>query len=211
MSTAKLEDVFARFPGVGPKQAKRFVYFLLRQNSYFKRELVALIEEIKESGKICQSCYSFFGDKDKNQNLCIHCRKERNHKTLLVVEKELDIEAIDKTGSYDGYYFVLGGVLKGRKDEKPSEVIRIRELTVRIKNDIDENLLEELIYALPVTPDGDDTEKYIRKTVSQIVGIEKLKQSRLARGLSTGLELEYVDFETFRESLVRRDTLNNED
>mgnify|MGYP003395270272 FL=1 len=119
------------------------------------------------------------------------------------MKKELDMDAIEKTGSYNGLYFILGGLVPPLS-EKPSELIRIRELTSRIHSSLEDNTLSEIIFALPVTDYGDTTTEYIEKIVKQIVGIEKVTLSHLARGLSSGLELEYVDRETFKSALERR-------
>ena len=130
----------------------------------------------------------------------------------MIVEKELDVDAIERTGSYSGKYFVLGGLLPFLAD-KPTEIIKIRELTNLIHrklqslSPISENKNEhrlEIVYALPVTDEGDHTIEYLSQTLSQIVGIDKAKISILARGLSSGLDIEYVDRDTFFEAYKRR-------
>ena len=205
-ATDRLTELFMRFPGIGPKQAKRFVYFLLREHSHYKEQLIKALEELKFTGKQCEKCYRFFGDRNAqlSKPLCSICETEsRDHTQLMVVEKELDLDAVEKTGSYNGLYFILGGLVPPLT-EKPSEIIRIRELTNRIHSDITEERLSEVIFALPVTDYGDTTTEYIEKTIKQIVGIEKITLSHLARGLSSGLELEYVDKDTFKSALDRR-------
>ncbi len=205
-ATDRLTELFMRFPGIGPKQAKRFVYFLLREHSHFKEQLIKALEELKFTGKQCEKCYRFFGDKSQNNAklLCDICDTESRDQTLLmIVEKELDMDAVEKTGSYNGLYFILGGLIPPLAD-KPSEIIRIRELTSRIHTALGEKTLSEIIFALPVTDYGDVTKDYIEKIIKQIVGIEKIKMSALARGLSSGLELEYVDRATFKSALERR-------
>ncbi len=205
-ATDRLTELFMRFPGIGPKQAKRFVYFLLREHFHFKEQLINALQELKHTGKQCERCYSFFGDKNlKNpKSKCHICLNEnRDEKILMIVEKELDLDAIEKTGSYNGQYFILGGVLPPLT-EKPSELIRVRELVARIYDDITNDSLEEIIFALPVTDYGDVTKEYLEKTLGQIVGMKNIKMSTLARGLSSGLELEYVDRDTFKSALERR-------
>lgn len=195
-----------RFPGIGPKQAKRFVYFLLREHTHYKEQLIKALEELKFTGKQCEKCYRFYGDRHENPTslLCDICSSEdRNVTTLMVVEKELDLDAIEKTGSYNGLYFILGGLVPPLAD-KPSELVRIRELTSYIHRSLQEKTLEEIIFALPVTDYGDTTTDYIERTIKQIVGIESIKLTHLARGLSSGLELEYVDRDTFKSALDRR-------
>lgn len=204
--TDRLTELFMRFPGIGPKQAKRFVYFLLREHSNYKQELIRTLEELKFTGKQCEKCFRYYGDKntDPKKTLCEICASvSREHGTVMIVEKELDLDAIEKTGSYNGLYFILGGLVPPLSD-KPSEIIRIRELTSYIHKGIGDDSLREIIFALPVTDYGDTTTEYVEKTIKQIVNIDSIKLSHLARGLSSGLELEYVDKDTFRQALDRR-------
>ena len=205
-ATDRLAELFMRFPGIGPKQAKRFVYYLLREHSHFKEQLIKALEELKFTGKQCEMCFRYFGDKNPHQErtTCDICSDaSRDSSTLMLLEKELDMDAIEKTGSYHGLYFILGGLIPPLAD-KPSELIRIRELTSRIHASVAEEKLSEIIFAFPVTDYGDITTGYVEKTVRQIVGIEKMKLTHLARGLSSGLELEYVDKNTFSSAFERR-------
>jgi recombination protein RecR len=204
--TDRLTELFMRFPGIGPKQAKRFVYFLLREHSHYKEQLIKALEELKFTGKQCEKCYLFYGDRHAQvpKPLCPICdSSSRLQSQLMIVEKELDLDAVEKTGSYNGLYFILGGLVPPLT-EKPSELIRIRELTNRIHTAIEDESLAEVIFALPVTDYGDTTTEYVEKTIKQIVNIEKVTLSHLARGLSSGLELEYVDKDTFKSALDRR-------
>lgn len=205
-ATDRLTELFMRFPGIGPKQARRFVYFLLREHSHYKEQLIKALEELKFSGKQCELCYRFFGDRylAEDATLCDICRSDSRDKSLLmIVEKELDLDAVEKTGSYNGLYFIIGGLIPPLT-EKPSELIRIKELTSHIHTSVKEESLAEIIFALPVTDYGDVTTEYIERTIKQIVGIDTVTLSKLARGLSSGLELEYVDRETFKSALERR-------
>ena len=203
--TDRLTELFMRFPGIGPKQAKRFVYFLLRSNSKFKDDLIVSISQLKDAGKQCESCFRFFGEmRATEEKTCSICRDEsRDQGEVMIVEKELDIDAIEKTGSYNGVYFVLGGLVP-LLSEKPTEFIRIRELVSHLHEKINDKTLTEIIFALPVTDVGDTTYEYVEKTIKQIVGIGSTKVSTLARGLSSGLELEYVDRDTFKSAFERR-------
>lgn len=209
-ATDRLAELFMRFPGIGPKQAKRFVYFLLREHFQFKEQLIKALEELKFTGRQCEMCFRYFGEKNphkedgNDKTKCYICDDEsRDRTTLMLLEKELDMDAVEKTGSYHGLYFILGGLVPPLT-EKPSEVIRIRELTTRLHEAIKGEDLKEIIFALPVTDHGDHTKEYIEKTIGQIVGIDTIKISTLARGLSSGLELEYVDRNTFSSALERR-------
>lgn len=201
----RLSELFMRFPGIGPKQAKRFVYFLLREHSQYKEQLIKALEDLKFTGKQCERCFRFYGDAhNTGKSLCDICSSVgRDQSILMVVEKELDLDAIEKTGSYNGLYFILGGLVPPLTD-KPTEIIRIRELTSLIHSLLSTETIKEIIFALPVTDYGDNTQEYVQKTVKQIVGIDKVKLSHLARGLSSGLEIEYVDKDTFTSALERR-------
>jgi recombination protein RecR len=209
--TEKLQELFLKFPGIGPKQAARFVYFLLREKSNYKVELAKNIEALKDSSHICDKCLRVFS-KSNNGNdykLCDICNnKNRDNSSLMIIVKELDIDAIEKTGFYNGKYFVLGNILPFLT-EKPSEIINIRELVnlihTNIQNENKEEKIKEIIFALPATDEGENTIEYLKKTLSQIVGIEKIKMSTLARGLSTGLDIEYVDRNTFKEAFTHRE------
>ncbi len=200
-----LSHLFSQFPGIGPKQAKRFVYYLMKKDSRFKDELIKAVEALKSHGKKCTECFRFFGEFSYSQkDLCPICASpERENNILMIVEKELDVDAIEKTGAYNGKYFILGGILPILA-EKPSDHIRIRELASHVHDKIEKKELSEIIFALPVTEQGDQTSSYTEKTLRQIVGADKLTFTLLARGLSSGLELEYVDKNTFKSAFEHR-------
>lgn len=205
----RLQELFLKFPGIGPKQAARFVYFLLRENNNYKQELAKNIEALKDTANICERCLCIFS-KNKNLDnikLCDICNnKNRDYHSLMIVVKELDIDAIEKTSLYNGKYFVLGNILPFLI-EKPSEIINIRELVNLIHSNLqnEEEKINEIVFALPASDEGENTINYLKKTLSQIVGIDKVKMSTLARGLSTGLDIEYVDRNTFKEAFTHRD------
>lgn len=205
----KLQELFLKFPGIGPKQAARFVYYLLRTKNEYKSELARNIEALKDSANICIKCLRVFSKNGANTSLCSICENiNRDNEKLMIIVKELDIDAIEKTGFYNGKYFVLGNVLPFLT-EKPSEVINIRELVnllhKNLQNVEEEKKISEIIFALPATDEGENTINYLKKTLSQIVGIDKVKMSTLARGLSTGLDIEYVDKNTFKEAFNHRE------
>ncbi len=209
----KLQELFLKFPGIGPKQAARFVYYLLRTKNEYKSELAKNIEALKDSANICKRCLRVYSNNKNisplnNTGLCDICANpNKDNQKLMIIIKELDIDAIEKTGFYNGKYFVLGNILPFLT-EKPSEVINIRELVnllhTNLQNENKEERIKEIIFALPATDEGENTINYLRKTLSQIVGISEVKLSTLARGLSTGLDIEYVDKNTFKEAFNHR-------
>ncbi len=210
---------FQRLPGIGPKQAERFAYYLMKQNKNFIESLSKNILNIKLNSSQCAECYSFFSNTNVNaekNKLCSICSDEsRDKKIVLIVEKELDVNAIEKTSEYNGVYFVTGGKLPFLIDD-PREHIRIRELVEILRKKIDTRIekqenseeksvnLSEIIFALPANDEGDNQVEYIKKTIAQVVGMDTVKISMLARGVSTGLEMEYIDHDTFKSAFSFR-------
>ncbi|MEK7581864.1 MAG: toprim domain-containing protein [Patescibacteria group bacterium] len=200
-STKKLTEYFTKFPGIGSRQARRFVYFLLSQKKEFVTGFVASLSDIKESIKQCASCYRFF---EGSSSLCDICEsKITDTSTLMIVEKDIDFENIKKSGIYHGRYFILGGLLS-ILEKTPMEKIRIRELVKEIGKQVVSSGLKEVIIALSANLEGDNTYQYIKKTIEPLKEKHKLKISSLGRGLSTGLELEYSDGETLGNALKNR-------
>ncbi|MEK7535800.1 MAG: toprim domain-containing protein [Patescibacteria group bacterium] len=191
----KLGELFREFPGIGPRQARRFVYFLLRQDSSYVKNLVESVGELRESVSECKSCYRFFIGKSE---LCQICTDPNSDKSiLLVVEKDIDLENVRKTGKYLGQYFVLGGLLP-ILEKNPESRIRIHELKERLKTDKE---IREVILAISTNPIGDNTVDYLR---NEILKFRNLDISTLGRGLSTGTELEYSDSTTLSYALENR-------
>jgi len=199
----KLTQIFRTFPGIGPRQAKRFVYYLLRKDTAFLSELSEAILELKSNISQCNMCYRFYPSANINSNICDVCSSNNiDKRALMLVEKDVDFENINKTGVYNGYYFILGGQLPILEKE-PSRKIRIHELLRTIKSHA-KNGLEEIIFAVSVNPDGENTAQYIKKTIEPLVKEFDIKVSMLGRGLSTGTELEYSDSDTLQNALHNR-------
>ena len=196
-----LEDLFSKFPGIGPKQAKRFVYFLLTRDEIYLKELSTLIQTLKKDVTSCISCMKIFPKDISNSNICYTCNdNSRDKNILMLVARDMDLEHIEKTGVYNGLYFVLGGTVP-ILDKEPEKRIRIRKLLDHLSN---YEGINEIILAMNATPEGEHTMKYIADTLMPLVEKKHLKISYLGRGLSTGTELEYSDKETLKNALERR-------
>ena len=199
----KLTELFSKFPGIGPRQSKRFIYFLLTRNNGFLEELSRLISRLKKEVIVCDECKRFFAN-SSNFNICNICAdKNRNDELLMVVERDADFENIERSGAYEGKYFVLGGrapIL----EKNPEQKIRARELITVINTRIKNKNLKEIILAFSVNPEGENTEFYIKKLLSPITEKHLIKISILGRGLSTGIELEYPDSETLKNAIKNR-------
>ncbi len=202
-SFEKLVSMFTRFPGVGGRQAKRFAYFMLSQNKSFNEELSSLITEVKKSTKQCLSCCRFFKQTARKDELCDICLDPDIDKaSLLLVEKDMDLENIRKANIYHGFYFVLGGLLP-ILEENPSKKIRIKELLGVIPERL-KGGLKEIIIAVSANPEGENTTAYVLKTLEPVSKKEGFKISVLGRGISTGTELEYSDSDTIENALKNR-------
>lgn len=196
----RLSELFARFPGIGPRQAQRFVFFLLTQPKSFHTALIELLENLSDDVVRCSSCYRFFTTENKETTQCAICRdNSRNTETLMVIEKDVDLDAIEKSGVYKGRYFVLGGTVPVLEQE-PERRVRSRELV----HYLEKEPVKEMIFAFSANPDGDHTYEYIQKTIDAVAKKKKIKRSMLGRGLSTGSELEYSDPETIKNALKNR-------
>ncbi len=196
-----LADYFRKFPGIGPRQAKRFVYFLLTQNQADLEVLSAHILGLKKSVKICQNCFRYF-PAGGTATLCKVCADpERDLSTLIIVSRDVDLDAIEKSGLFTGRYFVLGGVIPVLEKD-PGNRIRLRELMARLQKE--KATLKEIILAMNLNAEGENTEDYLRAALKPLAEETGLKISLLGRGLSTGSELEYSDKETLKNALKNR-------
>jgi recombination protein RecR len=195
----KLAQYFKKFPGIGERQAKRFVYFLLASDRNYVDELKNLIGEIKKNVSRCTSCYRFF--RKSSSPLCDICNNPKRDKAMLmVIEKDADLESIERSKVYKGMYFILGGLVPLVEKETP-ERVRVHELQARINADAETGTLKEIILAFSLSPQGDHTDTYLKEILSQTVEKYKLKIASLGKGLSTGTELEYSDQDTLKNAL----------
>lgn len=193
----RLSEIFAHFPGIGPRQAKRFVYFLLSRNGDYTGELIRALQNLKKEIVQCHECLRFFAPNSQNSNLCSICLDEtRDGSMLMVVPRDIDFETIEKSGSYRGYYFILGGVVP-ILEKAPEKRVRSQELAVKIKKD---KKIKEIILAMNANLEGENTAEFIK----QLCRGASLTISTLGRGLSTGAELEYADQETIKNAFLHR-------
>jgi len=190
----RLTELFEKFPGIGPRQARRFVQYLLATSPSTRNDLAEQIKALGLNTAQCRMCYRWF-TKEAKETLCPICSNEARDKTLLfVVEKDADIDNVERSG-YKGLYFVLGGTIALGSDE-PGKYIRLRELQTRVA----ENTLTEIILGLSATTEGDHTREILQEKLKSA----GTKTSSLGRGLSTGSELEYADPDTIAQALGNR-------
>lgn len=191
-------ELFQKLPGIGPRQARRFVYALVDENPKTLEEFSKLLERLKEEVSRCAQCFRVF---ENHKKLCSICGDaNRDDSKLLVLEKDADLESMEKSHIYNGKYHVLGGLISPLKPEI-QEKLRLKELYRHLEASKE---IKEVILALSATTEGDMTVRYIEKILEPIQKTRTLKISRLARGLATGTELEYSDRDTLKHAFENR-------
>lgn len=198
----KLAEIFKEFPGIGERQARRFVYFLMSRTPAYNENLTGLIADLKKEVAQCKECFRFFILGSKKEKLCEICSNANvDSSILMVVEKDSDLESVKKSRVYNGKYFILGGLVPIVEKNTKSRV-RIEELKQKISSP--KTVLGEIILAFSLSPQGDHTDQYVREQIKDIVEKQKIKISSLGKGLSTGTELEYSDNDTLKNALKNR-------
>lgn len=184
---------FDSLPGVGPRAALRYAYWLVTQPRERIERFARSIQQLASGISHCTVCHQW-----SDQSPCAICRNPgRDQTTLCVVATSQDVQSVEDTGAFKGRYHVLGGTLdpiEGRTPYTltlPSLVSRLQEAGSTIR---------EVILALDADLPGDTTALYIKKQLTS----PSLKVTRLARGLPTGAALEYADAHTLADALVNR-------
>ena len=200
----KLITYFEKFPGIGARQAKRFAFHILTLPDPDIDELAALIANLKGSVTECERCHRFFSySSHVKQELCNICADpNRDHTKLLIVERDNDIIPIERSGVYDGLYFVLGGTVP-LLETKEHTKLRGADLKSTVAYGT-EHGLSEIILAFSVNPDGENTARYVESLLQELLRGTPVTVSELGRGLSTGSELEYADPDTIKNALSNR-------
>ncbi|MDO8552144.1 MAG: toprim domain-containing protein [bacterium] len=198
-SIEKLSSIFEKFPGIGPRQAGRFVQFLLRSSQRTRAELAAAIESLSAAVHQCLECMRYHSGK---RAICSICENlERDSTLLAVVANDTDLLAIERSGTYRGKYFVFGGTVS-----LASEVLsglRLRELIAYVPK-LAKGGLKEIILAFPANPEGDATSIRLKEELESLAKGHSLRVTSLGRGLSTGSEIEYADPDTIKSALDSR-------
>lgn len=191
----KLIEAFSRLPGVGPKTASRLTYYLLRAPDDVSLSLAAALTNLKEQTTFCSTCFNITVD-----DPCPICSSsQRETESIAVVEEPLDLMALERTGIYKGLYHVLHGAISPVNGIGPDD-LKIRELVKRVE----EGDVLEVIVATNPGMEGDATAMYVQRELAN----KGVKVTRLARGLPTGGDLEYVDSVTLMRALQGRSELS---
>jgi len=181
----------AQLPGIGKRTALRLVLHLLKQPKEQTVFLTKSLTTFREEINYCESCHTI-----SDVAVCEICSNtKRNHQLICVVEDVRDVMAIENTGQYRGIYHVLGGTISPMDGIGPSQ-LKINSLVEKVNS----GKVEELIFALSSTMEGDTTNFYIYKQIKD----SNIVTSTIARGISVGDELEYADEVTLGRSILQR-------
>jgi recombination protein RecR len=193
----RLVDEFSRLPGIGPKTAARLTYYLLRAPDEHALALAEALHDLKSSTRLCSICYNI-----TEQDPCPICSdEERDPALICVVEEPLDVIALERTENYHGRYHVLHGAINPMEGIGPDQ-LRITELVARVES----GPVREVIMATNVGLEGDATAMYIHRQLR-----DKVRLTRLARGLPVGGDLEYADSVTLAGALDGRREMREEE
>jgi len=191
-----LVEVFSYFPGIGPKAAQRFVFYLLRKSTKDRTDLIGHLKAL-ENIHSCSICHNF-----SNYKICPICNdSQRDRSIVLILAKPQDLMTIEKLGQYKGLYHVL---------EREIEVIEQANFTKIITNNLLARLkknkeIKELIFGFDLNIKGEGMTLYISNLIKQDLELKKrLKLSKMARGLPLGAEIEYADEITLSDALKDR-------
>lgn len=191
----ELIEALGTLPGVGPRTAERYAYYLLRANERTSEQLAEAVANIHARVKTCPVTYALI-DADEEVS-ALYSDPERDKTLIAVVEEPLDIVALERTKQFHGTYHVLGGAMSPIDGVGP-EQLHIPELIERIKKDD----VQEVILATNASVEGESTALYIQKHLEE-QGVD-INVTRLARGIPVGVDLEYADMITLTHALEGR-------
>lgn len=191
-------NALGMLPGVGPRTAERYAYYLFKSNPKVAEEIAETLATLHKKVKSCPVTFALIDEGDAVSPLYID--EARDKTTVLVVEEPLDIYAIEATKGYHGTYHVLGGAISPIDGVTPDQ-LHIRELVERVKNDN----VSEVIIATNPSVEGESTALLLEKVLHDAK--PELKLTRLARGLPLGVDLSYADQITLSAALENRTRL----
>lgn len=191
----KAVQELSKLPGIGQKTAFRLLMHMLRSGKESMTLLAESLNNLAQNVHYCEQCFSI-----SDSSICEICSNEHRDQTIIcVVEDVNDLMAIEKTHQYNGLYHVLGGLISPMDGISPTQ-LNIDSLEKRLKN----NPIQEVIFALSATVEGDTTAFYIFNRINKL----PLRITTIAKGVAVGNELEYTDEVTLARSIVHRLTFD---
>ena len=192
-SLDRLVRALRRLPGVGPRQAERFAAYFLRAPQGEVEEFVTALSNMKQGVKLCHICHAY-----SETDICSLCADpDRDHSTICVVEDPQDIEAIEKTGAFNGVYHVLHGAISPMEG-RGAEQVKVKELLERVQQA--DPAVEEVILATDPDNEGETTALYLADLLRGLVA----RVSRIGYGVPLGGDIDYLDEMTLGYSLKGR-------
>lgn len=191
-------DALGRLPGVGPRTAERYAYYLFKNSPRLSQDIAAALTMLHAGVKSCPVTFALI---DTNEEVSeFYSDPERDKATILVVEEPLDIYALEQTKQFQGTYHVLGGAISPI-DGISADQLHIKELLERIPKDN----VKEIIVATNPSVEGESTALLLQKMLQE--SYPEVKVTRLARGLPLGVDLSYADQITLSAALENRTKL----
>lgn len=190
-------EALGKLPGVGPRTAERYAYYLVKNDQGKAKDLAAALQDLHAGIGVCEKTFALVPAGQKISDL--YDDPERDKTVVAVVAEPFDIVALEKTGQFKGTYHVLGGLVSPIDGIGPED-LHIAELVRRI----DEDKIAEIILATNASVEGESTALYIQQ---QVGPKRTVKITRLARGLPIGVDIEYADQITLARALEGRQAL----
>ncbi|MEO0271259.1 MAG: recombination mediator RecR [candidate division WOR-3 bacterium] len=189
----KLIEAFNELPGIGEKSAERIVFYLLDKPEERLSYFIERFKELREKIKICSLCNNF-----DEEDPCKICRDERRENVLMIVPTPKEVWTFEKTGEFNGRYFVLGGLISPLENIYPED-LKLNSLFKILK----EKKVEEIIFAFPPLPEGEVTIYFL---IDKLKGYN-LKMTKFRSGIPLGTTFDYLDNYTLREVLKNREVI----
>ncbi len=194
-AVSQLIESFERLPGIGPRSAQRLVFYLLHNPEERLKEFADRLLALKKETVLCSRCHQI-----SETDPCPICSDpSRDQTKLCVVEEPLDVIALESSGTYDGLYHVLHGVIAPLNNVGPDQLY-LHDLAKRLDG------VKELVIATNPTMEGEATALYIKEFLEQSsqVDVSKLKITRIGHGLPVGADIEYADGVTLKRAMEGR-------
>jgi len=189
----KIIEFFDSFPEIGPRQAMRLFFWLVKQDEKTKKQFLENLKTLFENVKFCQNC--FFPTTEKLCSICSN--PKRRDDIIALVARETDVLSLETAKTFKGKYFILGGLILPFEDKSLVKE-RLKILEERFKN----NKIKEVIIALPYTRLAEPTLKHLEILKRKF---PKIKFSYLGKGIPLGGEIEFIDPETLKSALEKRE------
>ena len=194
----ELVKLISKFPGLGPKSAKRIILKLINNREELMKPMVKALAEVYKEISRCNNC----GALKSNSLGCDNCENsKKKYNKICVVENIADQWSIESSSIYQGYFHILGGTISSSNNSSKQDLL-IDSLVKRIKKDS----IEEVILATSATIEGQTTAHYIQDSLKET----KVKISKLAQGLPVGGEIEFLDDGTLFSAFKNRGSVVND-